>query len=225
MVQKPSVHCFGGQKACFSRRASGFTLIELLVTVGIIALLLSIGAAAAVKINAEARREQVRRMMDGLIGANDEFKAVRQQGNVNHSGNFPINWSDPANQGGSQSSSERFVSAISTVQVAQVAMMAALNSSTDAAFAETYRDKDSDGHSEIYDRWGTALQYRSFNDGTGVGPGPADYTPPGTSTAIIVPNNLLPLSRSPIFVSAGGDETFGTDDDITTLNSEPVYAP
>lgn len=213
MGQKPSVHCVSSPKTRVLARSRAFSLIELLVVVGIIALILGIGAAAAVKITAEARKEQTKAMMNGLLGANEEFKAVRKEGNVNHTGNFPINWSDAANRGSSQSSSERFISAISTVQDAKTAMMAAINSGSEESIAEIFGDFDSDGFYELRDRWGSEIEYRSANDGSGTGP------------VTNVDNRLLPLSRSPFFISRGPDKQFGTDDDITTIEGELEYLP
>jgi len=152
-------------------------------------------------------------MMRGLLGANEEFKAATQQGNLNHDGGFPVNWSAIPNQ--QLSSSERFVFGMRMVEDANRMVIAALHASGPEVFEQVFADRDGDGTEEIYDLWGNELEYRAFNDGMGQGPGTG------------VDNAALPLSPGPMFVSAGPDGVFGPDaqgknDDVTNID-EPVY--
>lgn len=129
------------------RKSNGFTITELLVAISIIAVLLGIGATAGVKMYGSYHSEQVKAMMNGLLGANEEYKAVRGQG--------------PAPDNDSGSSSQSFVTAMNQVGTAEKMMVAAMNSSTGDAFEKTFRNN------KIYDRWDTEIQYRTDNDGTG----------------------------------------------------------
>lgn len=198
--QKPGVHLISGSKRGPQHRG-GFTLTEILVAISIIGLILGILAAASLAVMKEARSEQVRSMMTAMLAANDEFKAVRQQGPVNHDSppNTPINWSQ---ESAGNSSIRRFVYAIKQVPSAEQIMIAAIKSSSEEAFERMY-----DGNT-VKDRWGTELRYRRSNDGTGSFNGED--------------NDELPLSRSPFLVSAGPDKAFGTDDDITSIEN-PTY--
>lgn len=200
MDQKPSVHPLIAQKCRIARDRRGFSLIEILVALSIIALLLGIGTAAALKMTAEARREQTRAMMEGLLSANDEYKAVRQGASISHTGDF---------NGLTLSSAERFVASCLQIKTCEEIMMAALNSSTSQALERIYRNGGGSSYKSVYDRWGTELQYRQFNDQTGTGP--------ANESGAGIANNLLPISRDPFFASAGPDKQWGTDDDITTL--------
>lgn len=173
------------------------------MVVSIIALLAGIGTAVGVKMNVEARRVQVRAMLDGLKGAQEEFLAKRQQGRINHTGSYPINWGTLSGNP-SLSSSERLVYGCKTIKAAEEMMMAALRSGPESSFDIIYQDKDNNGYYEVYDRWGTEIEYRSANGGNGTGPKTG------------VSNSLLPLTPGPVLVSAGPDKEFGTDDDIHT---------
>ena len=200
MDQKLSVHRFLDQKRRFTPSRRGFSLIEILVALSIIALLLGIGATVALKMTAEARREQTRAMMEGLLSANDEYKAVRQGTSISHTGDF---------NGQTLSSTERFVASCLQIKTCEEIMMVALNSSTSQSLERIYRNGGGSSYKSVYDRWGTELQYRQSNDQTGTGP--------ANETGAGVANDKLPLSRDPFFASAGPDKTWGTDDDITTL--------
>ena len=207
--QKPGVYSLLSQKSAFVRRSAGFTTIELMVVVGIIILLLGIGLVTGTRFITEGKKEQTLSMMNGLIGANTEFQAQRQQGSVNHDGKFPINWTD-GKASKATSSIERFVYACSTNKAVDQAMTNAVVSAGEKSMQRTFKDIDNDKINEIYDPWGTLIEYRSINNGDGKGP--------GTNVA----NNLLPLSKDAFFVSAGPDKKFGTDDDITTVQN-PTY--
>ncbi len=202
LVQKPSVHLFLGRKRRFTALRRGFSLIEILVVVSIIGLILGIGTAAALKMTAEARKEQTRAMMEGLLSANDEYKAVRQGSSISHTGPTA-----------GLSSTEQFVQACLQIKTCEEIMMAALSSSSKAALERIYKDGGGNALKSVYDRWGTEIEYRQSNDQTGVGPA----NEKGDSIA----NNQFPLSRDPFFVSAGPDKVFGdnngTNDDITTI--------
>ncbi|MEO0477519.1 MAG: type II secretion system protein [Planctomycetota bacterium] len=190
MIQKPSVHSIWGRKRRLMRRQQGFSLIEILVVISIITLIIGVGTAVALKMTAEARKEQTRAMMEGLISANTEHKAVRGAGiGVSASGG---------------SSASQFVTACLQVKTCEEIMLAAMNSSTQQAFERTYKN------GSIFDRWGTELEYRSSNNQTGNGP--------ANQAGVTVANSALPLSRDPFFASAGPDKTWDTDDDITTVN-------
>ena len=184
--QKQGVYLFWAYERGFRHAQRGFSLIEMLVVISIIALILGVGTGVALRMNAEARRVQTREMMQGLLAVNDEYKKVRQSTAIG------------VDSGSSSSSAEQFVAASLTVPTCENIMLTALNSSSQAAFERTYKN------GSIFDRWGTEIEYRSSNDGSGTGP----------STG--VSNSDLPISRDPFFASAGPDETFGTDDDITT---------
>jgi Tfp pilus assembly protein PilE len=193
------------------RRAAGFSLVELMVVVGIIILLLGIGLVAGTKFIAEGKKEQTKAMLDGLLGANTEYIAKRKS-SVNHDGKTPVDWSKVKN-GGALSSCERFVYACSQIEAVAVQLNAALTSSGQKSMDRIYYDStssDPDSVKEIYDTWGTQVEYRSFNNGEGRGP------------VTNVPNDKLPLSKSPFFVSAGPDKMFGTEDDIMTIDN-PAY--
>lgn len=201
MHQKPFVCSFSASKRRFHRHQQGFSLIEILVVISIIALILGVGAAVALRVTAEARREQTRTMMEGLIGANTEHKAVRGS-NISHTGIF---------NGETLSTSERFVASCLQVQTCEEIMLGALNSSTSQALDRIYKNEGGSGnYNGIYDRWGTELEYRSSNNQNGTGP----QNENGNQVA----NNLLPISRDPFFASAGPDKEWGTDDDITTID-------
>jgi len=217
MGQKQSVYSFSSQKSRFRsrianrRRSAGFSLVELMVVVGIIILLLGIGLVAGTKFIAEGKKEQTKAMLDGLLGANTEFIAKRK-GSVNHDGKTPIDWSKVQN-GSALSSSERFVYACSQIESVELQLNAAVSSSGQKSLERIYVDStssDPDRVKEIYDTWGTEVEYRSFNNGEGRGP------------VTNVANINLPLSKSPFFVSAGPDKRFGTEDDIMTIDN-PAY--
>lgn len=212
MAQKPNVYSFSSFNRRFSRQSAAFSIIEIMVVVSIIGLLIAIGTAVSVRMSQQARVEQVRSMMEGLLGANEEFKAVRKQGAINHTGGYPIDWT--AGAGPNYTSSERFAVACMQVKTAETMMMTAINSGPSKSLDRIYRDANNNGIKAIYDRWGTEIEYRAFNDGSGSGP--------GTEAGGNIANSDLPLSQSPFFVSAGPDKTFRTDDDITTIQN-PAY--
>lgn len=190
---KPCVHLFLGQKNGFRRQNAGFSLIEMLVVISIIGLVLAIGVGVAVKITGEARREQTRAMMNGLLSANDEYKAIR---------------GTEIGLGGSGSSTSQYVEACLEIKTCEEIMMSALNSSSSAALERTYKN------GTIFDRWGTEIEYRTSNDSS-----PSGTNGPANEAGNTVDHEDLPTSRDPFFASAGPDETWGTDDDITTLQN------
>lgn len=192
MDQRPGVHCHTARKRRLSRGSSGFSLIEILVVVSLIGFLLAIGVAVALQVTREARRDQTRQMMEGLLAANDEYKAVRQGTSISHTG--------PTS---GLSSTQQFVAACLEIKTCEEIMMAALNSSTSAALERTYTN------GTVFDRWGTEIEYRQSNDGSGSGP--------ANTGGESIDNDDLPLSRDPFFASAGPDTEWGTNDDITTL--------
>lgn len=202
MDQKQGVHSLKVSKQRFSGRRRGFSLIEILVAVSIIGLLLGIGATVAVSMTGEARREQTRAMMNGLLSANDEYKAVRQGSSISHVGPF---------NGETLSSTERFVASCLQIKTCEEIMLSALNSSGADTFKRIYRNGGGSARFSVYDRWGTEIEYRQSNDQTGNGP--------ANEKGDTVANSDLPLSRDPFFASAGPDKLWGTDDDITTLQN------
>lgn len=181
----------------FNARRRGFSLIEVLVAISIIGLLVSIGAVVASRLSTEARREQTRAMMEGLLSANDQYKAVRQS-SISHTG--------PTT---GLSSTEQYVQACLQIKTCEDIMLSALNSSGADAFQRTYRNGGGNASNSIYDRWGTEIEYRQRNDQTGSGP--------ANENGDMIANSDLPLSRDPFFASAGPDQEWGNDDDITTI--------
>lgn len=185
----------------------------MLLVVAIITALLGVGAAVSTKVIVEARKRHVKSMLQGMLGANEQFSAIQQKGAVNHAGNYPIDWN--SNNGGLLGSAERFVRGIRQVSSAEDMLMAAVKSGSEQDFKRTFADNDNDGTEEIYDRWGTQIEYRSSNNGVGTGPAFRKSRDIASSVTTIA-NSDLPLSKGPIFVSAGPDKTFGTEDDITS---------
>lgn len=193
-TQNLGVYSFFGKKRGFSPRCDGFSLIELLVVISIIGLVLGIGTAVALKMTTEARRTQTRAMMNGLLSANDQYKSVH---------GTEISHTEPI---AGLSSTEQYVEACLTIKACEEIMMSALSSASSAALERTYKD------GTVFDRWGTEIEYRTSND-----PRSATPTPPANQAGDTVANSVLPLSSDPFFASAGPDETWDTDDDITTL--------
>ncbi len=207
--QKPGVHSFGACQSRSRRASGGFTLIEILVSVSIIILLLGIGFVAGGKFITQGKITQTRSMLQGLVGANDEFKAARQQGDINHAGNFPIKWNQVTGATG-WTSSKRFVYACRQNKNVELQMLAAVQSGENRTRQALQADDS------LKDVWGSLILYRASNDGVGSLAGDKDQT------NVLVTNDKLPLSPSPFFVSAGPDKKFGTEDDITTIEN-PSY--
>lgn len=174
-----------------------------MVAISITLILAAIGTAAAVQMTAEARKSQVRSMLEGLKGVHQEFQFL-QKNSLNISGTSPIDWSQV--KGSSKASSiERFVYVCQQNEKLDTMMQAAIKSSSEAAYKLTFTDNNGNGWNEINDRWRTPIEFRPYNnDGKGTGP--------GTNIA----NNKLPITQSAFFVSAGKDKEFGTEDDIST---------
>ena len=191
------------------RRRAGFTLIEILVVISIIALLIGLVAGGALIAQGSATVNRTQSLMRSLLGAQEEFKSQSGLGiDLNHDGISPVNWgagpfaqNAPGFTGsagaGGLSSSERFVVGSFLFEQSADALRAA------AQGRGTLVDNDGDGFLELHDPWDNEILYRNGNDQTGSFDG--------------INNNLLPLNRSPFFISAGKDGEFGTDDDITTL--------
>ena len=142
-----------------------------------------------------------------LENAGVEFRAHAGGADINHAGSSPMDW-DAIDK--SLSSSERFVMACAVSPTTLRMMKAAIGSAGEERAKLMYADKDGDGIHEIYDLWGTQVEYRTSNDGKGNGP----------KTGI--ENRLLPISDRPFFISAGPDQTFGpgrdgVNDDIATV--------
>ncbi|MGB1123954.1 MAG: type II secretion system protein [Phycisphaeraceae bacterium] len=205
VAHKPSVHCFEGVQRRFAARHRGFSLIEILVVVSIIALLVGIGTAVGVKMTAAARVEQTRAMMEGLLAANDEYKALQGQ-DIATFGPVP---GSIYTVGGT----ERYIAMCSKIKSCDEIVNAALLSGSKESNERLVRDDNSNNVNSIYDRWGTEIEYRQSNDQTG----DLSYSPLGDAMKRVA-NNLLPLSRSPFFASAGPDKQWGTEDDITTID-------
>ncbi|MEM1353473.1 MAG: type II secretion system protein [Planctomycetota bacterium] len=185
-------------------------MIEILVAISIIAILLGIGAVAMAKLQAEARRKQTQAMLNGLEGALDQYKSQTQQV-PNHVSPGYIDWSSVPN-GGSLNSSERFVYACSTIPSANEMLLAAVNSGSSKLNKRIFDNKDgADGVNEIYDPWGTAILYRSNNLTW-------NASPDSGLTGDLSDSRYI--TKFPVFFSAGPDEEFGTDDDVTTLDLE-----
>ena len=206
------VHCVGALK---KRSRTGFTLIEILIVISVAALLIGLIAIGAIKAQDAASRNRAQSMMRSLIGAQEEYKSQSGLGlAINHDNisPSPINWSlgpfaqnAPGATGsagaGGLSSSERFVVACFLYEPAENILQAA------AQGANTLVDDDGDGFLELRDPWDNEIHYRNDNTHDG---GMFDG----------IPNDDLPQSRSPYFVSAGKDGDIGTNDDINTIELE-----
>jgi prepilin-type N-terminal cleavage/methylation domain-containing protein len=206
MGRNPGVHCL-------ERSPAGFTLIEILVTLGIIALLLGIGAVGLNKVQQAARASQTRAMLQGLKGALTEYQ-TQVQYSPNHGDSGYIDWTSVPG-GGSMISSERLVYACRQVPKANEQLKAAVLSGSVEANKRIFDDKlpgTPNGVEEIYDPWGTPIVYRSSNLG-------GEGNPDGTATGLPLDTPRY-SSKHAFFVSAGPDKTFNTDDDISTLELE-----
>lgn len=194
------------------RKRAGFTLIEILVTISIIALLIGLVAGGALIAQGSATVNRTQSLMRSLLGAQEEFKSQSGLGiDLNHDGDGAVPWNsggpwnenapghigDTTASNAGISSSERFVIGCFFFDESADALRAA------AQGRGTLVDNDGDGFLELRDPWDNEILYRNGNDQTGSFDG--------------INNNLLPLNRSPFFISAGKDGEFGTDDDITTL--------
>ncbi len=213
MDQKQNVHSIFGFNPRYRRASGGFSLIEILVAISVIILLVGIGFVGTSQFIRATKIKQVETMMQGLIGANEEFKAKRQQGNVNHGGNNPVRYPAGLN------SSERFVYACRQIKDVEAQMLAAAISG-EANERSAYQDRDNDGVEELYDVWGTPIVYRSWNNGQtdNQNENPDDGQLRDTrGRSVSVSNADLPDSQSPFFVSAGPDREFGTEDDINSF--------
>ena len=210
MSQNLGVYCLMPLKR---RSRPGFTLVEILVVISVIALLIALISVGAIKAQGAASRSQALSMMRSLLGAQEQFKSDSGFGlGINHDGNAPIDWdrgtfdrnvsgaTGSAGAGG-LSSSERFVVACVLYEPVENILRAA------AQGANTLVDDDDDGFLELRDPWDNEVHYRNDNTHDG---GMFDG----------IPNNDLPQSRSPYFVSAGKDGEIGTDDDINTIELE-----
>lgn len=200
----PRVHSILSKKTLIGRRSGGFSLIELLVVISIIGLVLAIGTGVAIKMTTEARKEQTRAIMNGLLAANDEYKAVTQGQDIAQSGPVP---GTIFTVGGT----ERYIAICSQIKSCDEIVKSAVLSASTESNERTFRDGNNNGFKSVYDRWGNAIEYRTFNDQTGA----LSASPFNDGTRVL--NSLLPLSRSPFFASAGPDAEWGTEDDITTL--------
>lgn len=180
------------------------------MVISIIALLIGLVAGGALLAQGAATRNRTQSMMRALLGAQEEFKSQSGLGiDLNHDGDGAMAWASggpfaqnapgATGTGGAAglSSSERFVVACFLFEPSAEALRAA------AQGRGTLVDNDGDGFLELRDPWENEVLYRNGNDQTGSFDG--------------INNNLLPVHRSPFFVSAGKDGDFGTDDDITTL--------
>lgn len=122
------------------------------MAISIIGLLVAIGTAAGVKMSGEARKEQTKAMMEGLLSANTEYKAVR---------GFNIG----VDSSSGDSSATQYVDACQSIKTCEEIMMSAMNSSSSQSLERIFNN------GTIFDRWGTELEYRQRNDQTGNGPG------------------------------------------------------
>ena len=212
-AQKQGVHSFWVSKRRCRRASGGFSLIEILVAISVIILLLGIGFVGTSQFIRATKIKQVEAMMQGLVGANEEFKAKRQQGNVNHGGDNPVRYPAGLN------SSERFVYACRQIKDVEAQMLAAVNSG-ESSERSAYQDRDGDGVEELYDVWGTPIVYRHWNNGqtNNQNENPDDGQLRNTrGQSVSISNADLPDSQSPFFVSAGPDGEFGTEDDINSF--------
>lgn len=147
-----------------TKKLSGLSLIEIIIVVGIIALFVVLLVRIVPAIDRQSKEKATKATFALLEGALEEYKDFR--------GYFPeANDIDPVNN------SEIFYANLYSIPSAR----SILKRIDDSLIA----DKDGDSESEIYDPWGTVLNYK--------------YTKNG---------------NYPRIISAGPDKKFATPDDI-----------
>lgn len=165
--QKPNVHSIFRSQAGSRRRSGGFTMIEVMVVVGLIIFLLGIGVVAGTKFIAEGKKEQIRGLMQGLLGANEEYKA-RTGGSVQLEGNG--------------ASIVQFVDACKQIKDVEDQMMAAIVSGGEQTVKRTFDERTR----IVKDPWGTAIEYRPYNKDDPVSGESADPKLPLSNHAFFV---------------------------------------
>jgi prepilin-type N-terminal cleavage/methylation domain-containing protein len=149
---------------------SGMSLIEMLIVVGIIAILATMVIGVASRIDNRAKEKGTESLFTLLDSALQEYHEF--------TGRFPKQpETDSAN---AMIHSEYLYSELSSVPGARK-ILTKLNNS-----AVKNRYRTSETTAELYDPWGTVLDYRH-----------------------------IPGENFPLLVSAGSDKTFGTADDIS----------
>jgi len=160
------VMCDMRDTICKVRSQSGFTLVEIMITVGIIALLASMVIGLATHFDNRSKEKGLESTFAVLEGALQEY--------YEYMGGFPVAVNKDPNEN-SEILYERLCSIPSSRQV--------LERISDTLI----QDKVETDVPEIYDLWGTVLDYRYDSN----------------------------IDTFPELISAGPDRKFGTTDDIS----------
>ena len=148
----------------------GLSLIEMLIVVGVIALLATMVISVASRIDNQAKEKETESLLTLLDSALQEYHAFTNR--------FPEQpETDSAN---AASHSEFLYSALSSISDVQ----SILNKLSSSSIGNKYQAAET--AAEIYDPWGTVLDYR-----------------------------YVAGENFPLLVSAGPDKIFGTADDIS----------
>jgi|SRR3972149_10033767 len=143
------------------RTKFGLTLVEILIVVAVIALLAAMVIGISSRIDNQAKEKGMKNIFTILDGALDEYKDFKDD--------FPV-----ANDVDPSVNSEILYGELYSIPTSRVVL--------EKIDASLIKDKDDDGKPEIYDLWGTVLDYRyksgdSFPQLISAGPDKEPNTP------------------------------------------------